>query len=152
MVEDVKELGSERKAKSLGHLERLVNREIKIHQVWTTQHRAAGIAEHVSVALARSESGNHKSRLIEPAIESLMAGVATTHCGLLSDVKRKIMRVVDLVRTRAGGAGVCNVAAKESVEGLSAAHRGYSADLPSAQHGLRHAVGGAAEMFPLAVG
>jgi len=67
-----------------------------------------------------------------------MARMATAKRRLGGDVKGKVVGVVNHVRTRREGRGICKVAAHEHIEGLSTVRRSYSSHLPTAENALRH--------------
>src|SRR5271166_3352592 len=130
MVEQIEELGPENEPKSFCDLECLVDREIEIHQVRTAQYGAPRVSEHVGVRLPGGERRLDESGLIEPAIESLVTGVAAAERRLLRHIKGEIVRIVDHVWTRIGRPGIGIIAVQLSVECLSAVDRGYSGNLP----------------------
>ena len=150
MVEDIEELRSELEFKSFTDLKILVNGEIKINQVWTSQDRAFCVAEHVSGRLSGSESGNCERSLVEPAVQSLMTRIAATERRLSCYIEREVFRITNSVRACARRASIGDVAAEQCVESLSAVHGGNAAYLPTAESGLRHFAGGGTKMFSLA--
>src|ERR1035438_1970464 len=125
MVEDIEELGSESEAESLAQMKSLVDREIKVDQVRTPQHGAFRVPEIVSETLSNTvyygKRRNSERLLVEPAVPSLMAGIGAALRCLPGHIEGKVVRVVNPVRTRAGNAGVGDVATEEGVKGLAAA-------------------------------
>src|ERR1700730_408129 len=156
MVEEIKELSSENQSKSLAQRERLIGRKIKVHHIGAAQYgpsRVPELARRLRCPRRRVDSkrGKHESSLIEPAIERLMAGVAALQSSLPRDVKGKVSRIVNDVWTCGKGASIGNVTAKDSIEGFSAARRGYSSHLPTSKDRLRYTAGVASEAFSFAV-
>ena len=112
MVEDVEKLRPEFQLVSLAQLKIFINREVEVYKVGTAQHCAFRVSEHVSGGLPGSESGNRKCGLVEPAIESLVAGFAAAERQLSSYIKGKVVGVRNPVGACAGSAGVGDIAAE----------------------------------------
>src|ERR1700751_1204870 len=133
MVEDIEKLRSELELKSLTDLKILVDREVEVDQVRTSQDGTFRIPEHVGRQLSGSESGNCECGLVEPAIQSLMTRIAATERCLSFNTEREVLGITNSVRWCARCAGVRNVAAEQGIESLSAAHGGNAAYLPTAE-------------------
>src|SRR5690242_15751218 len=97
MVEQVEELGAELDLVRFENSKILLQDQIEVDQVRPTEITNFRIAEAVCRLLPGRQGRSHKDRLVEPAIQRLVAGVRASEGALCRRVEREIVRIGNLV-------------------------------------------------------
>ena len=99
MIQEIEKLRAELDLLRLVDLEVLLQHQVEVNQVGTTEASNLGIAEAVSGLLAGSQGRGDERCLVHPAIQSLMPRVgAAIVLGLRRSIEREVLRVGDLIR------------------------------------------------------
>src|SRR5208337_814123 len=110
MVEEIEKLRPELDLLRLANLEMLLQNKVEVNQIGATQISDLAVPEAVRGLLSRGQRGRDESRLVDPAIQSLMSRVgAAIVAGLRRCIEREIVGIGNLVRAIVEAARVTQV-------------------------------------------
>ena len=134
MVKKVEELRAKLNLLRLANLEVLLQDQVEVNQVGTTETSNLRVAKTVCGLLAESQWRRYERCLVDPAIQSLMSRIGTAVVlGLRRGIEREVFGIGNLIRAIAETACVAQVGGHDRVRRLAGLRGSDAGKLPSPQ-------------------
>src|SRR5579864_8356374 len=120
MIQEIEELRAELDLLRLDNLEVLLQDQVEVNQVGTTETSNLRVAKTVRGLLPGSQWRRHERGLVHPAIQSLMSRIGTAIVlGLRRGIEREVFGIGNLIRAIAEAACVAQVGGHDRVRRLT---------------------------------